>query len=166
MANWRVDIDISFEIDSDEIEDWEFFLANRNGPKADLLTERVFLDSFIGRNRIDAMLQFDLLRRSLGVDSQWTINGTNVKSGSDGELVLPSEFRSDAVFLADADIGRVIRIGPGQTPPATRGHYLITSRNGPNSVNVDGVLPIAGDGLDFEINENDAEFLATLLSKP
>jgi len=164
MANWRVNINISFEITSDEIDEWEFFLANRNGPKADLLTERVFLDSFIGRDRIDSILQFDLLRRALDVHSQWTINGTNRKSGTDGELVLPNEFRSNAVTLAVADVGRVIRVNPGQSPPATRGHYLITARNGPNSVDVDGVLPVAATGLNFEINDNDAEFLATLLS--
>lgn len=194
MANWRVDVTVSFEITSDEIEDFGDFRSMRPGARNDLLVERVFLDTY-GREHLDRLLDFDLLRRATpefrSVDRRnpdgsvvrnpdgtavvdlieakspvfWRTNGTTIKSGTDGELVRPSEFRSVAVTLANADVGRVIRIRGGQTPLASRGHYLIIGRNGPNSVTVDGVLPTAATGLNFDIDER-AEILATLLSRP
>lgn len=159
MPNWRVDINISTTVTSAQIEDWGLFQANRPGPNGDLLSERILLDTTIGRDMIDAFLQWDIDHRA--GNNRWSVNGATIKSGTDGEFILPNEFRSNAVTLANADVGRVIRIPAGQTPLATRGHYLITVRNGPNSVNVDGVLPVAATGLTFDINEP-AEFLAVL----
>ena len=161
MATWRIAVDMEFDVTSDELAELVEFSTIRGGPRGELLSERIALDTRMGRERLDHLISQQISKRQ---SQQTTVNGTTVKSGTDGELVLPSEFRSNGVTLANADVGRVIRISAGQTPLAARGHYRIISRNGPNSVNVEGVVPVAGTGLAFDIDEQ-AEFLAMLVSR-
>jgi len=171
MATWRIDINISQNISTADIDAFRFFrdMLNDEGPRS-TLNERIFIDRRLAQEFADQFLQWILTQRHIPTPNNhgsFTINGTNVKSGTDGKLVAPSEFRSNAVTLANVDVGRVIRIpgGQGVGKNQARGHYLITARNGPNSVTVDGIVPVNATGLIFEVNEP-AEVLSTLISEP
>ena len=162
MATWRLDVDISFQMDSSDMEEWPEFVENRPGPQGDLLEDRIFLDIFIGRGWIDKGIRWDLMtNRSTSLT--WTINGSSVKGGTDGIMQPPSTFISSGVLLADVDVGRVIQVPAPASPLLARGHYLIASRTNNNIVTIDGIFPTSASAVTFQINEP-AEFLATLLS--
>jgi len=161
MTTWRIEVNLSFDITSDELDQLIEFSNIRGGPRGNLLSERIALDARMGRERLDHLISQQLAVRP---SHRIITNGANVKSGVDGEFVLPSTFRSNATALTNADVGRVIRIPAGQSPLATRGHYRIISRSGPNQVIVEGVLPVAATNLTFDIDEQ-AEFLAMLMSR-
>jgi len=160
MSVWRITLSLTFDITSEDLNSIIEFPVIRNGPNGNLLSERIALDTVMGRDRLDHLIAW---KAANPPGSRWSVNGATAKSGVDGEFVLPSTFRSDAVALTNADVGSVIRIPPGQMPPATRGHYKIQSREGPNEVTVEGILPVAATDLTFDIDAQ-AEFLATLIS--
>ena len=166
MAQWRIDINYNFLIDSDGLDDELFsYQPNRDGVKGDLLAERIMLDTFIVRDSLDVSLRFDLVH-NLGIDNSWALRGVQVGSGIDGNMNEPSEFRSQSYAFTTADVGRIIFVPAGQAGFLNaRGHYKIIARTGPNSVTIDGVLPRGTTAnLDFQIHEP-GDAIAVLVSK-
>ena len=171
MPTWRVDIRMSIVLDTSDIEAFPFFEDNFDdvndgkGTNHSILKERAWLDVNLIRQNLDQLLQWDVKTRTPHPPI-WKLRGTEVKDGTDGEFVSPNEFRSSAVALANADVGRYIFIPPGQAGKLNaRGHYLITARNGPNSVDIDGIIPAVHTGLTFSIHEP-TEVIAVLVSDP
>jgi hypothetical protein len=164
MAQWRVDINYSFLLDSDDLDNALFsFQPNRTGAKGELLAERILLDRFLIEERLDVALRYNLTNQLTG---GWNTRGTQVGGGADGNMVEPSEFRSVSYAFTPADVGRIIFVPAGQAGFLNaRGHYKIIAHNGPNSVTIDGILPRATTAnLDFQIHSA-GDAVAVLLSK-
>lgn len=152
MPTWRFELNYSFELNSDDLDNVNYsFRPQRGGPKGDLLEERILAEVHLARNHIYHALRYHLAPPN----DILQLRGALVASGTDGRMIEPSEFRSASYSFTQADVGRLIFVPAGQAGFLNaRGHYKIIARNGPNSVTVDGVLPRSTTAnLEFQIHE-------------
>lgn len=153
MPTWDIDINLRFTLTSDDIAafpNWDNDMATY-GPRRQIRAERQWLEN-MARRSPDFLIAYYLSR--IDANNQLGLRDTSaaVASGVDGEFVVAgTEFRSSSVSLTPAMVGRIIHVTNVNNPAVVRGFYRINNRNGPNSVNCDGIFTQSATGLTFDI---------------
>lgn len=161
MATYRLDLNWTIEITSEQIEAIERARINRGGTMGDIYAERRFLEDKVAGPHMDQLLGMHLGNRP---SHKLNLMGAMVKIGSGGEFSSPAQFTiSSPGIFESADVGRILHIKPDSTYPELEGCFKISQYIDPNTIAVEGAIPVFGANLGFSIHEI-GEILVTIVS--
>ena len=146
---------LAFTITSDDIAAYPNFDYNMTaiGPRRAIHAERQWLEDMC-RDKPDILIGWHLSTQQ-GNHKLSLRQGPNpIVSGTDGEFdVATNQFRSAAVALSNARMGKMVEITAANTPPLVRGFYRLLTRVTGSRAVIDGIVPTNATGLIFNIWE-------------
>lgn len=146
---------LAFTITSDDIAAYSNFDYNMValGPRREIHAERQWLESMC-REEPDILIGWHLSKQQANNALSLRQGPNPIVSGTDGEFdVATNEFRTIAVALSNARMGKMVEITAANSPPVVRGFYRLLTRVTGDRAIIDGIVPTNATGLIFNIWE-------------
>ncbi|MHA2136317.1 MAG: hypothetical protein ACW99J_20860 [Candidatus Thorarchaeota archaeon] len=155
MPTWRVELNVAFDIDSDDIGAFPNFDSDMFtfGPRRQLNGERQWLEK-MARVSPDHLIAYYISRKVAGNRLSLRQGPATIAEGTDGELQSSgSRFVTSSVTLDSSMVGKLVELTAVNTPPLVRGFYRIATWIDADTVELEGVVAFDGTGFTFRIWE-------------